>query len=118
MNITTTKKNDIIIIDLEGELDLFSAPLFMKEVKKAMEQGSIHFIVQLAKTTYVDSSGLGSLIQARKEAKSKDGDVAICCISPETQHIFELSKMNVFFNVFDTEKQTIEHFNNIRKDGN
>ncbi len=52
-------------------LDAFSEPTFRKVIGKYIEEGPIHIILDLSQIDFVDSSGLGALVQLAKLAQSR-----------------------------------------------
>ncbi len=54
------------IVRLTGQLDSFSEPNFRKEVNKFVEEGPANLIVDMTSIDFLDSSGLGALVQLAK----------------------------------------------------
>lgn len=54
---------------LAGLLDAFSEPTFRKELSRYVELGPRHVILDLSHIDFVDSSGLGALVQIAKKAQ-------------------------------------------------
>ena len=51
---------------LKGQLDAFSEPVFRKVIGKYVDEGPIHVILDLSTIDFIDSSGLGALVQIAK----------------------------------------------------
>ena len=62
---------------LTGLLDAFSEPTFRKVVSKCIEDGPQYIILDLSKIDFVDSSGLGALVQLVKKAQGAEGTLQI-----------------------------------------
>ena len=62
MNIIERTLNDVIVLDLEGNLALESNAQFRKHVADIIDAGARKLIVNMARVKYMDSSGLGELI--------------------------------------------------------
>lgn len=58
---------------LAGLLDAFSEPTFRKVIDKFVEEGPPNFVLDLSQIDFVDSSGLGALVQLAKKAQSAGG---------------------------------------------
>ena len=64
-----TVKTKIIIFTFTGQLDAFSEKQFKSFITTNLEKNSLPFIIDLSKIDFLDSSGLGALVQTAKECK-------------------------------------------------
>ncbi len=67
LTITTDPKPDGTVVEVAGEIDMATAPTLTDCL--AHLQGRI--VIDLAHVTFLDSSGIGALIQARKRGGSE-----------------------------------------------
>jgi anti-anti-sigma factor len=56
-------------------------------IGKCIEDGPKHIVLDLAKIDFVDSSGLGALVQLAKKAQSGDGTLQIVTNARVTQTV-------------------------------
>ncbi|GII29394.1 STAS domain-containing protein [Planotetraspora mira] len=70
-----------VVVAVEGELDLFTAPFLRDEVRDAIKQDGPTLVLDLAALSFMDSSGLSVLIEAYRLAASEGGGV--CLASPQ-----------------------------------
>jgi anti-anti-sigma factor len=75
------------LFKLTGLLDAFSEPTFRKVMEKCVEEGPKHLILDLSKIDFVDSSGLGALVQLVKKAQTVEGTVQIVTNARVTQTV-------------------------------
>ena len=61
-------KTNIIVFTFKGQLDAFSEKQFKTFVTNNLEN-ELPFIIDLTKIEFLDSSGLGALVQTAKECK-------------------------------------------------
>lgn len=88
----------------EGDDVLFST------VKQLAEAGEKDFIVDLNSVNYINSSGVGTIIQSYRLAKSKDGDLKILNPSQSVTYIIQVSKLDSIFEVFHDQNAAIASF--------
>ena len=62
-------KTDIIVFTFKGQLDAFSEKQFKTFISNTLKKNSKSLVVDLSKIDFLDSSGLGALVQASKECK-------------------------------------------------
>lgn len=72
---------------LTGLLDAFSEPTFRKVLEQCLDDGPSHIILDLSKIDFVDSSGLGALVQLVKKAKDSNGSLQIVTNARVTQTV-------------------------------
>ncbi|KGF73895.1 anti-sigma F factor antagonist [Neosynechococcus sphagnicola sy1] len=75
------------IFRLTGLLDAFSEPTFRKVVSKCIEDGPANIVLDLSTIDFVDSSGLGALVQLAKKAQSSGGTLQIVTNARVTQTV-------------------------------
>ncbi len=72
---------------LAGLLDAFSEPTFRKVVDKFVEEGPPNFVLDLSQIDFVDSSGLGALVQLAKKAQGAGGSLQVVTNPRVTQTV-------------------------------
>ncbi len=74
---TRDVKEKYQLFRLTGLLDAFSEPTFRKNIGKCIDEGPKNIILDLSQIDFVDSSGLGALVQLAKQAQSAEGSLQI-----------------------------------------
>jgi anti-sigma B factor antagonist len=69
----------VTILDLEGELDIYTATDFKEALLESIAGGARHVIVDATKVTFMDSSALSVLIGGRQRLHSLGGSLAVVC---------------------------------------
>lgn len=90
-----------VVIAVQGELDLATAPRLKWPLVDAIDSGSRVLIVDLSAVTFMDSTALGVLIGIRRTLKL-GSRLAIVCTDPEVLKIFEISGLDAVFQIFPT----------------
>ncbi|WP_373541701.1 STAS domain-containing protein [Chamaesiphon sp.] len=84
---TREVKDNYQLFRLTGLLDAFSEPTFRKVMDKCIEEGPKNLILDLSKIDFVDSSGLGALVQLVKKSTSVEGTVQLVTNARVTQTV-------------------------------
>lgn len=74
------------------------------------EDGRKKIILDFTNVEYLSSAALGKLITMEKKVKAAKGQLRLCCIRPEIYEVFEITKLNRIFQIFDTQEQALESF--------
>jgi len=88
-------------------LDAFSEPTFRKVLSKFIEEGPNQIILDLSQIDFVDSSGLGALVQLAKQAQSAGGSSQIVTNARVTQTV-KLVRLEQFLSLRPTVEAALE----------
>ena len=95
-NITVKAKK--IIFTFTGQLDAFSEKQFKTFVTSNLKKDPMPFVIDLTKIDFLDSSGLGALVQTAKECKKLKLDFSVIGNSRVVQTI-KLVRLGEFLNL-------------------
>ena len=104
------KNKKIKIVDIEGEVDVYTSMELKKDLNNLIDAGEKRLIVNLEKVVYMDSSGLGILVAVLKRIRSEKGNMKLIKLTPGIKKIFELTRLTKFFEIFDTEENGMKSF--------
>jgi anti-sigma B factor antagonist len=79
------------VLEVGGELDLYTAPRLSSQVGELIAAGATSLVVDLTETTFLDSTALHVLLEARKQTRDGGGDLVVVCPSPHVRRIFEVT---------------------------
>ena len=91
-------RDGAVIVSLAGELDLYNAHAVREELLGQAEQGPARLVVDLARVTFIDSTGLGVLIEARTRLRDA-GAFLLASPGLETRRALEISGLDRHFAV-------------------
>ena len=86
----------------EGEIDLSSVPQLSRMLDDLINGGNVELIVDMTGVDFIDSTGLGVLVGARKKALAQDGSVQLACLQPKVLKIFRITQLTEIFPVHDS----------------
>jgi anti-anti-sigma factor len=86
------------IFRLTGLLDAFSEPVFRKVMTKCLDEPPVNIILDLSKIDFVDSSGLGVLVQLAKKAQSAEGSLQVVT-NPRVTQTVKLVRLEKFLSL-------------------
>lgn len=95
-------RNDgAIVVRLAGELDLYNAHEVREALIGCAEEAPARLVVDLSEVTFIDSTALGVLIEARTKLANRKG---FLLASPglETKRALEISGLDRHFSVHDS----------------
>ena len=93
------KKPGVSIVVLKGDVDLESSPTAREILLKSVS-GTDRVLVDLSSVTYIDSSGVASLVEALQAAKRNGGAFALVAASDPTRRVLELARLDKVFTMY------------------
>ena len=96
---TDKPSEDVFVIALSGEVDLYTAPEFKQQLIDAVAEGARHVVVDLSETTFIDSTTLGVLVGGVRRLREKDGDLSLVCRDRNINKIFEITGLDKVFTI-------------------
>ncbi len=105
---TREVRDNYQLFRLTGLLDAFSEPTIRKVIGKCIEEGPKHIILDLSQIDFIDSSGLGAVIQLAKLAKNDNGTLQIVTNARVTQTV-KLVNLDRFLPLQQTVEAAIEN---------
>ncbi|MGI8857702.1 MAG: STAS domain-containing protein [Thermomicrobiales bacterium] len=98
MDVTVTVEDGVAIITMDGHLDALSAPQ-AKDAFREYGNGDYHAVVDLAKVSFIDSSGLASLISGLKTFRSQGKEFRLAAVQPNVRQVLTLTMLDRAFDI-------------------
>jgi anti-sigma B factor antagonist len=96
------------VIELAGEVDLYTAPELKQELIRIIDSGAKVVVVDLEETTFIDSTTLGVLLGAVKRLRPAGGSLLLVCSDRNIRKIFEITLLDRVFSIFETRAEALE----------
>jgi anti-sigma B factor antagonist len=87
-------------IELSGIFDGTKAKSFQQEVQTAIRDEYDSVLVNCSQVTFMDSSGLGSLISALKSTRNAGKEFYLCAINRQISMLFGLTDTLKIFQIY------------------
>ena len=110
MKISQKQNNDITIFNVDGDVDINSSPDMREAFEDIANTKVMKVVVNLSGVPYVDSSGLATLVEMLKKTRSYGGKLHLASLAPKVKSLFEITKLEKLFDIFDTEEEAIANF--------
>lgn len=91
LKIKNRKIKDVPVLDLEGEIDVYTYPGLNEALLALIKDGHTAIAVNMEKVSYIDSTGLGVLANSVNKLSEKKGELKVICAQPNLIKIFTVS---------------------------
>lgn len=102
--------DDVLVLDLDGELDAHTAGEFEAALQKAVDDGHARLVVHGPGLLYVSSAGLGVFMAFVEGVRRMGGDLKIAALTPRVFSVFDLLGFPLLFDIVETEEQAVARF--------
>lgn len=108
LELTTRLENQFLVVDLIGELHVDSYKSFGKLVDQEINKGNRNIIFDLSKLSFVDSCGIGKIIDILIMVRKEGGAIALSSPKPMIAKTFELIRLDRFVKIYPSLQSAYE----------
>ncbi len=88
-----------IIVHLAGEIDLHQIPDFHAALIDLCAEGTTRIILDLSKVEYMDSSGIGTLVEIFRRLKKENRKLILVSPAERVRSLLEITRLDQYFTV-------------------
>ncbi len=101
MEHTIKEENGVVVVGFDGDVDLENSPrareILLECVKRAEP-----VVVDMSGVSYIDSSGVASLIEAFQAARGAGQFFSLAALSDAALRVLKLARLDKVFTIHDT----------------
>ncbi len=110
MEISTRKVNDVLVVDMAGELVTQTSGYASDEMVQIAKSGNSKIVLNLDKLEYVSSAGLRIILVAAKLLRTSGGEMKICHTNGTVNEIMKTSGFKSLLLMYDSENDALAAF--------
>ena len=95
----TRQEGDAMVVDLNQEIDLHHSTSVKAHIGAVLQQQPPTLIVNLQHVTYIDSSGLATLIDTHQKMKAYQGKLILRGMNEPVRKVFEVARLDRYFTI-------------------
>ena len=108
LRITERAIGDVVVLHLEGQLVFDEGDrIFRDRVKDLARMGSRYILVDLCDVTYIDSGGVGAVVEMYLHLMKLGGRLALVRLSSCAQRVLQITHLSTALDVFEDEDSAI-----------
>jgi anti-sigma B factor antagonist len=96
------------ILAASGEVHVSTAPELADGLNRAIDAGRTRIVLDFSGVEFIDSTGLSVLLAALRRVGLQDGALVIVCTNPTVLRLFEITRLDVTFDIVDTRDAALE----------
>ena len=102
LELSTRTEGGATVVVVRGEIDLSTVPKLSDQLDELINEDRVDLIIDMGGVGFIDSTGLGALVGARKKALAKDGSVQLACVQQKILKVFRITQLTELFPVHDS----------------
>src|SRR5579862_7034927 len=101
----------VAVVSMEGRIVLGEESTALREkVKSLLAAGQKKVVLNMDNVTYIDSSGLGTLVASHTSARAQGASLKISNLGSKFQEILQVTKLVTVFDVYPSEAAAVASF--------
>jgi anti-sigma B factor antagonist len=112
MQLEQRAEGDVVIVKVTGDITLnHGGDVQVKDkVQSLLQQDQKKIVLDLGEVAYVDSAGLGQLVQAYATTKNKGGSLKLINLGKKLRDLLVVTKLLTVFDCYDSEAEAVKSF--------
>ena len=112
-NLTVQERSSrgVTILDLTGKITLGDTNgQLHNAIKRLLEEGKTQIVLDLAKVSYIDSTGLGELVSGFSTLKANNGALKLLKVPGKVMDLMVMTKLYTVFEIHEEEINAVNSF--------
>ncbi|HEY1421961.1 MAG TPA: STAS domain-containing protein [Candidatus Acidoferrum sp.] len=111
LHATYRDSGDVTVLDMGGRIVLGDGSALLRNtVKELLNDNRTKILINLADVNYIDSSGIGELVQAYTSVKNRGGELKLLHLTKKVHDILQITKLYTVFDVYSDEATAVRSF--------
>jgi len=111
LNIVEKEVNGVTVVQLVGRVTLGEESNQLRtKLKDLLSRGKTRLVLDLADVTYIDSTGLGTLVAGFTSAQNQGANLKLANLTKRFSDLLNITKLVTVFDVYDTVDAAVKSF--------
>ncbi|WP_191276084.1 STAS domain-containing protein [Nocardiopsis terrae] len=97
LKISSRSQDDVAVVTVGGEIDLYTAPQLRTELIGALGAGARRLVVDMSRAEFCDSTGISVLLSAMKRSRGAGGDLELVAPKPAVMKVLQVTGLDEVF---------------------
>ena len=108
--VTSEKKGNLVVVTIEGDIEFDDSIQINELFNSIIKKDSAKIVLNLKDCNYIDSSGLGALVEGLKATQKASGDLRLCNLNPDFREILMMTRIIKYFQIFESLDDAVKSF--------
>jgi anti-sigma B factor antagonist len=107
ISVSEASGGNVPILAVNGEVDVYSAPALKDKITDLIDAGKTTLVVDLSGVAFLDSTGLGALVEARAATTEAGGAMPLVCNQERILKLFTITGLDGVFTIRGTVDEAV-----------
>jgi anti-sigma B factor antagonist len=107
---TIRQVGQVSVVEVSGKLTSFESGALRGSIAKLLKEGRKQILLNLRGLTYLDSSGIGELVQTYMSVIRGGGEMKVVGLSDKVEEILKITQLYQVFQEFQDEQAALRSF--------
>jgi len=105
-------KDDILLVQFTSQKILSDVLIAQigRELLELADQANGKMVLDFQGVTFMSSAMIGKIVLLNKKCKANNTTVKLCNIAPSIMEVFEITRLNKVFSIFDSMDEALKSF--------
>jgi anti-sigma B factor antagonist len=107
LEVNAQRRDGATVLEPRGDVDLSTSKDLQVAIKQAMSDKPERVVVDLSSVSYMDSSGVATLVEAMQIARRQKTSLLLCGMQDKVRAIFEIARLDRVFVIVDSQQDAL-----------
>lgn len=108
--IVENRTGNVAVVRPAGRIDRLAAPVLEAELQAVVAGGAHRLVVDLGGVDFIDSSGIGALINGLRASRMAGGDLRVAQLDERAGELFRLTSLDRVLRIYGTVEQALGEY--------
>ncbi|HYA95823.1 MAG TPA: STAS domain-containing protein [Terriglobales bacterium] len=108
---STRSLGGVVIVDCSGKIVMGDETAFLRHQVKDLLNESRQIVLNLTEVSYLDSTGLGTLVGLYSSVRSAGGEIKLAGLTGRVKDLLQITKLVSIFEFYNTAEEAASSFN-------
>ncbi len=111
LNISERQNGDVTILDMDGKITIGEGSVALRTaIRRLLEEQKKKILLNLARVSYIDSSGIGELVSSYTAINKDGGELKLLNLTQKLQDLLTITKLLTVFDVYESEAEALSSY--------
>jgi anti-sigma B factor antagonist len=100
--------DELGVVSLSGEVDIFTAPQFKECLVEMLDSGVRRLVIDFSGVTFIDSTALGVLIGGVRRVHGAGGAMALVVATRPVERVLSVTGLDRVFSMYPTRAEALD----------
>jgi anti-sigma B factor antagonist len=107
----TREIDRVVVVEAVGRLTLTDGHTKLRDLIHVLTaEGARKFVLNLARTEFIDSYGIGELVRSYSVVRQTGGEMKLAAVNQKVLEVLEISRLNKLFEIYPMEGAALQAF--------